>query len=146
MVTGRCGTGEVAESYILICRQREEPGPDIGIVWNLKAFLQQYTSSKAIPPNFSNPNSSTPWWLSSQIYDPTRVIFIQTTTPCLAHNLAFHRLPSYLPALTFFDPLFHDVSWVLKGTGVLCRADHPTITYFQCFYLFSAPFGIMKGS
>lgn len=32
MVTGRCGTGEVAESYILICRQREEPGPDIGIV------------------------------------------------------------------------------------------------------------------
>lgn len=31
MATGRCGIGEVVEIYILICRQREEPGPGIGV-------------------------------------------------------------------------------------------------------------------
>jgi len=89
--------------FVLICSQRErererererkrerererehKPWPDVGLS-NLKAYPQWHTSSDKATPTPPTPylpilsNSSTPWWLSIQIYEPMGDILIHTT-------------------------------------------------------------------
>lgn len=101
----KAGIRVVAESYILICEQRQTrcekdrtwPGllrPQ-SLPPPVRHFLQQLLQQSSIPRSFSSP--ATPWWMSTHIYEPMGVILTQATTGfVLCLRLYVNRIPRHL--------------------------------------------------